>query len=410
MHNFRPLIDLLEQEHPGEFSCKAGKQGLAHGLVIRRDGRDGFAFVFEPTTARDNYLLSLHDKSRDSDPEIWCKPKLPNLLPHIQAWAFPASWMQPAPLDRVAETKRLRKIAEGLAARLIPCEHRNPPASISKLLTEQGKRTLAAAREAVDPRRLVMNFPFDAQGRIELSTSVLLAVCETTKPPARDRVRCFVATSPARRSDTQEIRLELADLILPNQSHRWEKSPWLWTKDSIPSAESLGMSNLKSAANKLALQAVQHLDHGEMEQALALYGITFTADLHRLLGGERIKPPACCAHPDAAWTALMVDTLRRSAPWRLPGALAEEVERLHKWAGEKKGRKITPPLLKFVIFPGQHHQCKACLMLTADVDGRNPRFTIEATAANARLAETIWQRPIAVDFKRFGIAIPEELK
>lgn len=42
-------------------------------------------------------------------------------------------------------------------------------------------------------------------------------------------------------------------------------------------------------------------------------------------------------------------------------------------------------------------------MLAADRGGRVPRFVIEATASNARLADTSWRRPIEVDFARYGI-------
>jgi hypothetical protein len=42
-------------------------------------------------------------------------------------------------------------------------------------------------------------------------------------------------------------------------------------------------------------------------------------------------------------------------------------------------------------------------MLAAERDGRDPRFVIEATATNARLADTSWKRPIEVDFQRHGV-------
>lgn len=42
-------------------------------------------------------------------------------------------------------------------------------------------------------------------------------------------------------------------------------------------------------------------------------------------------------------------------------------------------------------------------MLIGEVDGRNPRLVIEATASNARLPDTAWKRPIEVDFRRYGV-------
>jgi hypothetical protein len=46
-------------------------------------------------------------------------------------------------------------------------------------------------------------------------------------------------------------------------------------------------------------------------------------------------------------------------------------------------------------------------MLTLDRNGQNPRFEIEATATNARLADTSWKRPIEVDLLRYGIRLDD---
>jgi hypothetical protein len=124
------------------------------------------------------------------------------------------------------------------------------------------------------------------------------------------------------------------------------------------------------------------------------------------LGGERIKPPACCAHPDQTWTDLLVSTLRQSAPWLLAGAALDEAERLRAWAAEKNSRPRREPKLKLVIFPGQRHQRKASLVLTANEDGRQPCLVIETTASNARLADAAWKRPLEVDFLRYGVQVP----
>jgi hypothetical protein len=129
--------------------------------------------------------------------------------------------------------------------------------------------------------------------------------------------------------------------------------------------------------------------------------VALSDDLHRLLGGQRISPPACCAHPDAAWTDLLVTTLRPSAPWLFAGAVPDEAARMRRCTGKKPGKRALS--WKLAIFPGQFHSRKASLMLTARRDGRNPRFVIEATASNVRLADTSWKRPIEVDFMRYGV-------
>jgi hypothetical protein len=151
-------------------------------------------------------------------------------------------------------------------------------------------------------------------------------------------------------------------------------------------------------------QSLDLLDQGRIEDALSLYGMSLSDDLHRLLGGERISPPACCAHPDAAWTDLLVTTLRQSAPWLLGSAVPAEAERMGRYTGKKPGKRALA--WKLAIFPGQFHARKASLMLTAERDGRNPRFVIEATASNARLADTSWKRPIEIDFLRYCVPAP----
>jgi hypothetical protein len=261
----------------------------------------------------------------------------------------------------------------------------------------------------------------------------LLNALETTAPPGKDRDLCLAVVGPERRRDEQRLAIQLTDLIVVNQTHRWEKTPWLWQDVAPPPSEFWGAELVPDAvkrqarrgntprtplperrfpstpASQRAARSLQLLEEGHIEEALALYGVSLSADVHRLLGGERILPPACCAHPDAAWTQLLVDTLRQSAPWLLPGAVRDEAERLRQWAAQKKGRQRRPPVLKLVIFPGQHHARKASLMLTGDVDGQHPRFEIEATASNARLPDTAWKRPVVVDFLRRGVEFPTTL-
>jgi hypothetical protein len=232
---------------------------------------------------------------------------------------------------------------------------------------------------------------------------------------------------PEKRRDEQRVAIQLIDLIVVNQTHRWETAPWLWKDVELPHSEFLGAELVQDSVTKQARRvdaprtpwpwhrfqrtpetqrashSLQLLEEGRIEEALGLFGVSLSPDLHRLLGGERIKPPACCAHPDNAWTKLLVGTLRQSAPWLLPKAVLDEAERLRRWAAQKKGRPRRTPNLKLVIFPGQHHARKASLMLTGDEDGRNPRLVIEATASNARLPDAAWKRPIAVDFFRRGV-------
>jgi len=195
---------------------------------------------------------------------------------------------------------------------------------------------------------------------------------------------------PERRRDDQIIRVELANLIVPNQSHRWENFPWLWNDaETRPSG----------AETPEAARSLQLLDEGKIEKALAVFGVTMSDDLHRLLGGERICSPG--SYPDAAWTNLLIDALRESAPWLLRKAVKDAADQSR--SAKKRSSRLEPPMLKLVIFPGEVSARKASLFLTGDDDGRNPRLVIYRSGSNARLHETAWKRPIEVDFERYDV-------
>lgn len=433
MKQFDKIADLLNWRFVGVFSCNPGKTGLANGLKIQCSGRSGFAFVFEPS--RDgSMLLSLHEEDIDDEDdgaEVWATGSVEEVIERLQPWAFPPSRTLPPSTDRSEERRRLEQLALGLTARQgVPCVTVEPAAGRLRLLTSAGRKEFERDWKSLNLERILLHFPWDPAGRLELETTVLLNAYETTKPPRRDRNLCLAAIGPKRRRDEQRINIELVDLIMVNQSHRWERCPWLWQEAAMPASELWGSERIqvspsndarrssraaarsspapvaRTPESELASRSLQLLEDGDVEGALSLYGIHLSPDLHRLLGGERIKPPACCAHPDAAWTKLLVETLRQSAPWKLPGAIVDEAERLRTWAAQKKGRKRQVPMLKLVIFPGQHHQRKASLMLTGDEAGGNPRLVIEATASNARLADTAWKRPLVVDFLRNSLDCP----
>ena len=259
-----------------------------------------------------------------------------------------------------------------------------------------GRQAFDRDRSLVNAARLRRHFPWDPAGRLALKTVVLLGA--NPNPAVKGRVACLAAVGPNRRRDDQEIRIELNSLIPVNHAHRWQDRPWLWQHVEPPVLRGTGGQGQEATASGL-------LDEGRIEDALSLYGVTLSDDLHRLLGGQRISPPACCAHADAAWTDLLVAMLRQSAPWLLPTAVPEEAERIRRCTGLKPGKRALS--WKAGIFPGQHHSRKASLMLATDRGGRNPRFEIEATASNARLADTSWKRPIEVDLVRYGVRVED---
>src|SRR5262249_48804322 len=111
------------------------------------------------------------------------------------------------------------------------------------------------------------------------------------------------------------------------------------------------------AGDKAAL-AILLQDEGRLVEALELYGVEIDGDLKRLCGGQKIYPPACCAYADEKWVQRFQDWVRACAPWLLGNATRREAERIAAWAAEKKSRRRRLPVLKLLVFPGQHHQRK----------------------------------------------------
>jgi hypothetical protein len=137
---------------------------------------------------------------------------------------------------------------------------------------------------------------------------------------------------------------------------------------------------------------------------LELYGVEIDKDLKRLCGGQKIYPPACCAYADEKWVQRFHDWMRSCAPWLLGEATRREAERIAAWAAEKKSRRRRLPVLKLLIFPGQHHSRKASLVLTStDLEGNCPRLEIQATGGNTRLHESAWKRPLEIDLLRYAV-------
>ncbi|MFC1597757.1 hypothetical protein ACFL5Q_07460 [Planctomycetota bacterium] len=345
----------------------------------------------------------------------------------IEDWAFERPWHAPRPIDPKAEKKRLQKIVKGLKLRSNLAVVVDATPGRAHNLTPEGEATLAGDLDGLLLDRIRDGFPADKRGALALKTTVLLACYGTTSPPARDRKLALAVVGPQRRSDAQEIRVRLEALIPPNQDHCWEHERWRWHADSadadsasrwgapVPvtalAARSLSASQLAEQAEKgnadagdKAALAILLQDEGRLLEALELYGVEVDGDLKRLCGGQKIYPPACCAYADEKWVQRFHDWMRACAPWLLGQATRREAERIAAWAAEKRSRRRRLPVLRLLIFPGQHHSCKASLILTSvDLEGTRPRIEIQATGSNTRLHESGWKRPLDIDLARYHL-------
>ncbi|HET6250551.1 MAG TPA: hypothetical protein VFE47_22885 [Tepidisphaeraceae bacterium] len=406
MHDFTRIISALQNRFPGRLVCTSGRSGKADGLRIECPGVGGHVFVFIPSQGNGPYLTSLSENDDSSRSETWSVRDGDEMADKIQPWVFPSRWTAPPPVNAATVRARLAKLAVALASRSnIKCAASPLQEDFLARLTPDGREQLQIDLESHDPARIVKHFPWDRAGRLALKTIVVLNRYRGTKLSGPGREVCLAAVGPARRSDPERITIALADVIYLNQSHRWDNFRWRWTGADPPDSETIGIEGKGPAReNLLALSSLQLLDEGQIEKALALYNIQLSDDLHCLIGGQRIAPPACCAHPDQRWTGLLVQTIRESAPWRLGPTFDAEVARLEEWVNAKPRRRFHTPMLRLAIFPGQFHIRKASLMLTGNQDGSGLHFLIEATGSNARPADAAWKRPLEVDLAWYGLS------
>jgi hypothetical protein len=443
----------IDRRHPGVFEWRFGKpsDNVVDGLIITKEDVGGYVFVVGSCHwpggmqggvwrdgARHSYGASIMERREweHSNTSHWqvrslesrCSEEAADIVDWlIQDWAFERPWRAPGPINPKAEKKRLQRIVEGLESRSGLAVVVDAEPGPGHNLTPQGEASLRGDLAGLLLDRIRDGFPPDKRGALALKTTVLLACYETTLPPGRGRKLSLAALGPQRRSDRQQIRVSLEALIPANQDHCWEHERWRWHADSadtdpatrwgapVPvkalAAGALSASQLAEkvekggadAGDKAAL-AILLQDEGRLIDALELYGVEIDGDLKRLCGGQKIYPPACCAYADEKWVQRFQDWMRACAPWLLGKATRHEAERIADWAAEKRSRRRRLPVLKLLVFPGQHHSRKASLILTAaDLEGIRPRLEIQATASNARLHESAWKRLPEIDLARYEL-------
>lgn len=374
------LPKLIDELNPGAYRFSPAMRGRATGIRVERDGVPGYAFIYEPSGDK-AILVALHDFG-DENAEVWSTASLPDLEKYLRRWGFPQRWTAPKPVDRTAAKRQLQKIVDGLRER---------PSTVGVSVSDDAR----VAGAGLDEQRLVLNFPWDSAGRLKLDTTVVLAIEDDEPIKATKRTRCLVASGPRKRRDPALISVHFEDVYVVNQDHRWDERVWLWTATEVPRVERELSASQKEALNRM--------DGGGVEEVLEDYGVTLSPDMHRLLGGERIVPPACCAHPDQAWSDMLVGIIRACLPWKLVAAVAAEL-RDREPKARKRGAK--PVLCKLAIFPGQFHARKACLMLGTMDQGQTVQLRFETTASNARLYQEAWKRPLAIELSRYGLVGP----
>jgi hypothetical protein len=233
---------------------------------------------------------------------------------------------------------------------------------------EPFRPTLTEDLARLDEAQLRFHFPRDRQGRFVKGAVVGLASYHDGPP---NKLGPWLAA----RIDGDTIVVHIAQVIGPNQDHRWDSSPWLWSTAhrDTPTAERWQVPDVEAAR-----PVVELLDRNAVAEALTVCGVAVSPSVAALLDGYPISY-GYTRYTDT-WVGRLYEELPRSAPWRL--AHAYQVCRSYRPAGE--------PLPLFGL-KGMDQQAKPVLAVYAP-DGV-PTLTLTWTASNARVPRTLWERP-----------------
>jgi hypothetical protein len=323
----------------------------------------------------------------------------------------------------VEEVTRLRVLVEAAAAPhdvVLEFDPLSPPVA----LPTPEREALAADVANISPPRLAFHLPRDEKGRLELGATALLTSYDSDEALGGKRA-WLAALAPARRRDGQELRIALRPIARSPYAHTWDAARWLWDRraEPAPEAERWGVAGLDvgalgldgratrlvdlerrggngaSDAERVAL-CILLQDEGRLEEAFALFGISLSAEVTRLIHGSLI-PGYIPNLP--AWTAFLRRELRTAAPWLMPAVLMAEVSRRATLRSRPKG----PPRFRLCALPHQTSVAKVSVMLVArNIDGTEPGLQIENTGWDFRLPEPSWKRPLELDLRRFGLIAP----
>jgi hypothetical protein len=290
------------------------------------------------------------------------------------------------------------------------------------LLTPDARASLAEDLSHVSREALSLHIPRDDRGRLALGATALLTSYESEEDIGGKRV-WLAALTPERRRDPQVIRLGLRTLAGGPYAHIWDSARWLWDTRAVnaPESERWGVEGLEidmlgledrserirdlgyrvatggTLAEQVAL-CILLQDEGRIEEAFALFEITLSEEVVRLLHGLPIAGYLGSKLP--SWVAHTREQLRQAAPWLMPAVLTAEAERRMTL----RTKPTRPPYFRLCALPHQSSVAKTSLMLVAGArDGGDPSIELEHTGWDYRLPEPRWKRPLEIDLRRFGL-------
>ena len=387
--NVAAHIEVVWPAHYGTYSSRpyAGSEAQYRLVLVRLDRKNiCFPDIGSGVTSDVDEVLEALVRWRDSVPDT------PN---------------RTVPPIGDTELKRLKAIA---AARTEAASHPESVEIEPSISTYAG---LTGVDEESLRWRIAVEFPREDDGRLPLGSTVLMARMGESQGNEMLRSDWLAAVGPVKRRDPQTITVGIRDVIPANHPYRWDDMPSVWNpKLAAPSdAERWGVDGLtfdggdppgqierlrklngKGGATEAdkAMLCMLLLDAGLFGEALDLYRIEASDDVWRIATGGMLHPGL--DREREAWTESVRRALWQCAPWKIARLVAE------RSASAKKA-----PRLRLFALPMQPQQSKTSLMLVAAGKSKTPTFDVEGNGSNLRLAELLWQRPVDLDIRRFGL-------
>ena len=222
--------------------------------------------------------------------------------------------------------------------------------------TPEGAQRLEELRREIDLDAVAIGFPRDDDGRLKLSSQVVLEPIPTLRAPPNGGPVFAILRGPRTRGEGERLELAMDDAI--GVAPRWGSAPWLWRQGAAtPKLDETGRA------------FVALVDRGRFDEALARYDIKISDKAIRVL---EMAGASRHAGDDQY---MLRRTLWHLAPWQL----------LRRGGG------------RLALLPHQTGQVKTWIVFHDRV------IDLENTGSNSRLSDTEWKRPLQVDLERLGL-------
>jgi len=395
---------------PGVIVTAAGKDHAVHIDVVWQGPLGSVCFApFAGTLPFFRLMLVRIDRRNICFPnEIRCLSyNSEHVLDVLLEWRDQTETVSPKNGDPIGDVEMLR--LRNLAASRNIARQDPSCVTIDRRVRELGEWPVGDEIEIC--RRVAMEFPREADGRLPLGAALLLAPVEETGNELL-RKPWIAAIGPAKRRDPQIITVGIEPLIPANHPYRLDAKTGIWNPSApqLTRADRWGVNGLDltglglttrdanlvrlakvcsgedgTLADRVAL-CILLQDAGRFGEAFDLFGVSASNDVWRVASGGLLH--AGLEKEQIAWAAAVQEALRKCAPWMLCALVA-------KVKGKKAPRHRLFPL------PHQTQVSKTSLMLIADDKGK-PKFEFEGNGSSMRLSEERWLRPVEIDLIRFG--------